>query len=81
VTTELITADDFRKSGAVTVDKALDSHIGVDNSDDLSGRGISLRGVDPSRVLVLVDGKPGNRRVRGSLDLGRCPLAMSYKSK
>jgi outer membrane receptor for ferrienterochelin and colicins len=75
VTTELITADDFRKSGAVTVDKALDSHIGVDISDDLSGRGISLRGVDPSRVLVLVDGNRVIGRVRGSLDLGQLALS------
>lgn len=75
VTTELITADDFKKSGAVTVDNALDSHIGVDISDDLSGRGISLRGVDPSRVLVLVDGNRVIGRVRGSLDLAQLPLS------
>ena len=74
VTTELITADDFRKTGALTVDNALDSHIGVDISDDLSGRGISLRGIDPSRVLVLVDGNRVIGRVRGSLDLGQLPL-------
>jgi outer membrane receptor for ferrienterochelin and colicins len=75
VTTELITADDFKKSGALTVDNALDSHIGIDISDDLSGRGISLRGVDPSRVLVLVDGNRVIGRVRGSLDLGQIPLS------
>ncbi len=75
VTTELITADDFKKSGALTVDNALDSHIGVDISDDLSGRGISLRGVDPSRVLVLVDGNRVIGRVRGSLDLAQLPLS------
>jgi outer membrane receptor for ferrienterochelin and colicins len=74
VTTELISSDDFRKTGALTVDNALDSHIGVDISDDLSGRGITLRGIDPSRVLVLIDGNRVIGRVRGSIDLGQLPL-------
>ncbi len=75
VTTELITADEFRKTGALTVDEALDSHIGVTITDDLSGKGISLRGVDPSRVLVLIDGNRVIGRVQGSLDIGQLPLA------
>jgi len=75
VTTELITAEEFKKTGALTVDEALDSHIGVTITDDLSGKGISLRGVDPSRVLILIDGNRVIGRVQGSLDIGQLPLA------
>ena len=75
VTTELITAEEFKKTGALTVDEALDSHIGVTITDDLSGKGISLRGIAPSRVLVLIDGNRVIGRVQGSLDIGRLPLA------
>jgi outer membrane receptor for ferrienterochelin and colicins len=74
ITTELVTAEDFSRSGAASVDEALDSHIGVNISDDFSGRGISLRGVDPSRVLILVDGNRVVGRVRGSVDLSQIPL-------
>lgn len=75
ITTELITSSEFAETGALTVDEALSSHIGVDISDDLSGKGISLRGVDPSRVLVLLDGERVIGRVKGSLDIGQLPLS------
>jgi len=75
ITTELITSKEFSETGALTVDEALSSHIGVDISDDLSGKGISLRGVDPSRVLILLDGERVIGRVRGSLDIGQLPLS------
>jgi len=75
VTTELITPEEFKKTGALTVDEALSSHIGVDITDDLSGKGISLRGIDPSRVLILIDGNRVIGRVQGSLDIGQIPLA------
>ena len=74
ITTELITANEFLQTGALTVDEALSAHIGVDIEDDLSGKGISLRGIDPSRVLVMVDGNRAIGRVRGSIDLGQIPL-------
>ena len=75
ITTELITSQEFAETGALTVDEALSSHIGVDITDDLSGKGISLRGVDPSRVLILLDGERVIGRVKGSLDIGQLPLS------
>lgn len=75
ITTELITADEFAETGALTVDEALNSHIGIDITDDMSGKGISLRGLDPSRVLLLVDGKRIIGRVRGSIDMSQISLA------
>ena len=75
VTTELVLPSEYNNTGALTVDEALESHIGVDISDDLSGKGVTLRGVDPSRVLVLVDGNRVIGRVYGSLDMAQLPLA------
>lgn len=75
VTTELITAEQIRETGALTVDQALESHIGVQVNDDLSGRGVTLRGIDPSRVLILIDGQRVVGRVRGSIDLGQISLS------
>lgn len=75
VTTELITKEDMIATGALTVDQALDSHVGVTVDDDLSGKGATLRGVDASRVLVLIDGRRVIGRVRGSIDLGQISLS------
>ena len=75
VTTELITKTDMAATGALTVAAALESHIGVMIDDDLSGRGVTLRGVDPSRVLVLIDGHRIVGRVQGSIDLGQIPIS------
>ncbi|OGC95982.1 MAG: hypothetical protein A2W25_09570 [candidate division Zixibacteria bacterium RBG_16_53_22] len=75
VTTELITRDDMTATGALTVDQALRSHVGVTIQDDLSGKGAILRGIDPSRVLILIDGHRVIGRVRGSIDLGQLSLS------
>ncbi len=75
ITTELITAEEFKETGALTVDEALSSHIGVNISDDLSGKGVILRGIDPSRVLIMIDGDRVIGRVQGSLDMGQISLA------
>ena len=75
VTTELITREEMRETGALTVAQALESHIGVIVNDDLSGKGITLRGIDPSRVLILIDGHRVVGRVRGSIDLGQISLS------
>jgi outer membrane receptor for ferrienterochelin and colicins len=75
VTTELITNEEMRETGALTVAEALESHIGVQVNDDLSGKGITMRGVDPSRVLIMVDGRRVVGRVRGSIDLGQLSLS------
>ena len=75
VTTELITKEEMTQTGALTVAEALESNIGANISDDLSGKGITLRGIDPSRVLVLIDGRRVIGRVKGSLDLGQISLS------
>jgi outer membrane receptor for ferrienterochelin and colicins len=75
VTTELITKDDMIATGALTVDQALDSHIGITVDNDLSGKGAAIRGIDPSRILILVDGHRVIGRVRGSIDLGQISVS------
>jgi outer membrane receptor for ferrienterochelin and colicins len=75
VTTEVITHEDMAATGALTVDQALDSHVGVTINDDLSGKGVMLRGIDPSRVLILIDGHRVVGQVRGSIDLGQFSLS------
>jgi outer membrane receptor for ferrienterochelin and colicins len=75
VTTELITRGDMRATGALTVDQALQSHVGVSIQNDLSGMGATLRGIDPSRILILVDGHRIIGRVRGSIDLSQISLS------
>jgi outer membrane receptor for ferrienterochelin and colicins len=75
VTTEVITKEDMAATGALTVDQALDSHVGVTIDDDLSGKGATIRGVDPSRVLILIDGHRVVGQVRGSIDLAQISLS------
>ena len=75
VTTEVITKEDMAATGALTVDQALDSHVGVTVDNDLSGKGATIRGVDPSRVLILIDGHRVIGQVRGSIDLGQISLS------
>ncbi|HBZ02131.1 MAG TPA: hypothetical protein DEO84_12510, partial [candidate division Zixibacteria bacterium] len=75
VTTEVITKEDMAATGALTVDQALDSHVGVTVDNDLSGKGATIRGIDPSRVLILIDGHRVIGQVRGSIDLGQISLS------
>ncbi len=75
ITTEVINREDMIATGALTVDQALSSHVGVTVDDDLSGKGATIRGVDPSRVLILIDGHRVIGQVRGSVDLGQISLS------
>jgi outer membrane receptor for ferrienterochelin and colicins len=74
VQTEVISERDFERTGATTVDQALSSAIGVQVSEDLSGQGAQIRGIDGERVLVLIDGERAVGRVRGSIDLSQFSL-------
>jgi outer membrane receptor for ferrienterochelin and colicins len=74
VTTEIIRIDEALKTGASTIDEALESMTGVNISQNFSGTGASLRGMDPSRVLILLDGERIVGRVRGSIDLSQLGL-------
>ncbi len=74
VQTEVISRKDFDKTGATTVDEALNSSVGIQVDNDLSGRGATIRGIQGDRVLVLVDGERAVGRVRGSIDLEQYAL-------
>ncbi len=75
VTTEVIRTEDAIQTGATTVDQALNAAVGVNIDDNFSGSGASLRGLDPARVLVLIDGEKMVGRVRGAIDLAQISLA------
>lgn len=74
VQTEVVTQRDFERTGATTVDEALNSSIGVTINEDLSGQGATIRGIEGDRVLILVDGERAVGRVRGSIDLSQYSL-------
>jgi outer membrane receptor for ferrienterochelin and colicins len=69
VATELISRADFQRRGATNVAEALETEIGYEVQEDFSGQGVSLQGVDPDKVLILVDGNRVIGRVNGSIDL------------
>jgi outer membrane receptor for ferrienterochelin and colicins len=69
VTTELVTRNDIQRRAASSVGDALSSEIGLDVSDGFEGRGAMMQGVDPNKVLILVDGNRVIGRVNGSIDL------------
>ncbi len=75
VQTEVITQRDFQRTGATTVGQALESSIGINISEDLSGMGAQIRGIEGDRVLILIDGERAVGRVRGSIDLGQFDLS------
>ena len=74
VQTEVVSRRDFARTGSSTVDEALTSAVGINISNDLSGKGATIRGIEGDRVLVLVDGERAVGRVRGSIDLGQFSL-------
>jgi outer membrane receptor for ferrienterochelin and colicins len=69
VATELVRGDEIRNRAALTAADALQAEIGLDVQDDFSGQGVTIQGVDPDKVLVLVDGNRVIGRVNGSIDL------------
>ncbi|MBZ0263323.1 TonB-dependent receptor [bacterium] len=69
IATELITENEIRQRGATTAAEALESEIGLDINDTFAGSAIMIQGVDPDKVLVLVDGNRMIGRVNGALDL------------
>lgn len=71
VSTEVITRDEIVKSGAQSVSELLEQHPGVQIVDGLQGSSVQIQGLDPSYVLILVDGKRVIGRVFGAIDLER----------
>jgi outer membrane receptor for ferrienterochelin and colicins len=71
LTTELVTRREIEETGALNAAEALESEIGIEVREDFSGQGVMLQGVDPERVLILVDGNRVIGRVNGSIDLNQ----------
>ncbi len=74
VATELVTLREMRDRAATTVAEALENEIGLDVREDFSGSGIMMQGIDPDKVLILVDGSRVIGRVNGSIDLDQLAL-------
>lgn len=74
VTTDVIRIEEAQNAGAITVNEALETMTGINVDEDFSGAGVSLRGLDPTRVLVLVDGERVVGRVRGAIDVSQLSL-------
>ena len=75
VATELVRREEIERCAAVTAADALQSEIGLDVQEDFSGQGVTLQGVDPDKVLILVDGNRVIGRVNGSIDLDQISAA------
>jgi len=76
VETELLTRPALERTGAADLASALQQAGGLQiDGGTPAGVGVSLRGFDSRRVLVLIDGQPLVGRLAGHLDLSRIPLA------
>jgi outer membrane receptor for ferrienterochelin and colicins len=75
VETELITRAALERTGAADLASALQEAAGLQiDGGTPAGVGVSLRGFDSRRVLVLIDGQPYVGRLAGHLDLSRIPI-------
>ncbi|MCI0573826.1 MAG: TonB-dependent receptor, partial [Myxococcaceae bacterium] len=74
VPTEVLTRRDIERSGARDLAELLQAHPGVQLSRSFRGTGVSLQGLDPKGVAVLVDGQRVTGRVGGVVDLSRYTL-------
>ncbi|MFZ1683756.1 MAG: TonB-dependent receptor [Candidatus Zixiibacteriota bacterium] len=75
VQTEVVGQRDFQRVGAKSVDEALSASVGVGISTDFAGEAATIRGVEGSQVLVMVDGQRAVGRINGNLDLSQYSLA------
>jgi outer membrane receptor for ferrienterochelin and colicins len=75
VATEVVDRDDLEASGAETVAEALAQRPGLWLERGIAGTGVSIEGLGPEYVLVLVDGQRQIGRVGGAIDLDRLAIA------
>jgi outer membrane receptor for ferrienterochelin and colicins len=61
-------------SGARSVDELLRTVPGVELAQSHGGVGVRLQGLEPRHTLILVDGRPVDGRVDGTVDLSRLRL-------
>lgn len=71
VATEVIGREEIEASGARTMDELLRAAPGIEVTPTFGGSGVRMQGLDPKHVLVLVDGRPVDGRVDGTVDLAR----------
>ena len=74
ISTQVISRDDLRRSGATTVGAALEAEPGIQVERTFAGTEIWIRGLDPEYTLILVDGQRLPGRVSGAIDLSRYSL-------
>ncbi|HEY8470868.1 MAG TPA: TonB-dependent receptor [Longimicrobiales bacterium] len=76
VPTEVVSAEESRRSGASDVAAVLVERTGIQpQGGHPAGAGLMLQGLGSERVLVLVDGQPFIGRLSGQIDLSRLPAA------
>lgn len=75
VTTEVIDRKHIVESGARTAADALSTRAGIFLERGLGGVGVSIQGLGPAYVLVLVDGQRQLGRTDGAVDLERFAAA------
>jgi outer membrane receptor for ferrienterochelin and colicins len=74
IATEVLGRADFERHGAETVAEVLALLPGVELTRSFNGTSLTLQGLGPEYVLILVDGQRVVGRVGGAIDLSRLPL-------
>lgn len=71
VKTDLITESEIRTKSYRKLTDALFEQPGITVSQDVHGKGVQMRGLDPAYTLILVDGEPVIGRTTGIIELSR----------
>lgn len=72
----ILTREDFRKQGAVTLNDVMRNQLGLNIGNDAAlGATISMRGLSGSNVKILIDGLPINGRENGNIDMGQINMS------
>jgi outer membrane receptor for ferrienterochelin and colicins len=79
VRTDVVDKATIEEAGARTLSDALQRVGGlqVSNSSTGLGDGVSIDGLSGKYVKILVDGRPVNGTVNGSVDVGRLPVSLA----
>lgn len=73
VATDVVTREEIAASGAIDAAAVLETVPGVQVQRSFRGAGVSMQGLDPEYVLVLVDGQRVIGARDGVIDLSRIP--------
>jgi outer membrane receptor for ferrienterochelin and colicin len=78
VKTETIESDAIAQTGARNLADVLERAPGFNVTDSIgTGQEVSLDGFDAKHVLILIDGKPVNGRIKQRVDVSRLPISPS----